>query len=325
MFKEAYFYSHHSTISLYAPWVCVEFDADPSLKDLLLQKNKINHKNFQAALEKFREFSIFFETPRKNLLPVKPFYPVNIPSISTIPNFIDIPYLLKKARAYSSCYDPLTVFQILEKESVHFQSRIENETDIYSPLNALINVDKEKFKKALIYILNQTFYITNNFSKIVNPHTEVIKTLNQIIINIYEEEVGHDKLIKESLSELGVLPENGLVIEESKQLMNLLEECIKKSHICFAILISQLEGSYYPDKDPLVSIIEKSHIPRVALGLKKHFNINKSHNHISIGYKVANAFKQYLSYEEVIQAVRVTEFLNYIQKSTDKKIIDFIK
>ncbi len=324
LFKEVCFQKTNQSMVLEAPWIKVEFDSDPDIENLLLNTGSVNNPIFQDALESFRDFSIFYEIPRSGLSTNFIYKEIDKSVFPKTELFIDKDYVLSKSLYTENQFDPLTLFQLLEKECVSLTNGLDNQASVYITLENIRQQSKPAFEKALIFILNQTYYITKNFSKVVNPGKDCLSSLKNFVEEIHKEETGHHKLILESLSCLDANPEPALVLPETKQLIDLLSECVKKSHTSFSIMIGQLEGNHYPDKDPLAEIIEKSHIPKAAEGLNKHFKINKDHNHKGIGFDVANGLKAYINQKESTQCIENINIFLTLTQVIDSKIIEYI-
>ncbi|GFN46163.1 hypothetical protein [Candidatus Regiella insecticola] len=81
------------------------------------------------------------------------------------------------------------------------------------------------------------------------------------------------------------------------------------SQVCplaFACLVSIMEGTAYPDRDPIGALLEESSKPESAKGVEAHFQINKQGNHTAIPEAFIKLMPA-IDRETVVSALRMTE------------------
>ncbi len=316
-FDEVKFSLSNNELSVSSPWVSIEAEIEEgsiSSSDLQLPL-KYEKGNIQALLEHLQEYCLFYDEPRKNLLKAKDFLE---PEVWPFENKDILKYRINR---YS--YDPITAFQLLQKDSLLQQCETKN--NVYKNLELRLKKSPEDFKSSLIFLLNQTYYITENFSKVVHPDKKMAEGLSCFSREIYEEEVGHHKLILQSLKALGADPDLDQVAQPTKDLIQIVSEAFQNSALGFALVNSSLEGNHYPAEDPLSKIIKQSPFKDAAKGIDAHFKINKEANHKDTGLKIAASLTHYLGPEEIFYVINLTKRLQKIFFDIDASFINFIK
>lgn len=319
-FNEVDFQLSNNQLEISAPWVSIEASIESKiLKDYFLsEKGNYENAEFQTLLNELDEYIISYDLPRTTLLPSIDFHKTEISPTEEEYKILSI------CEGKKQSYDPITLFQQLSKKSLVYQHECEKTHNVYSSLKKALEKSNDFFKEALVLLLNQTYFITSNFSKVVTPNKKHVEELSYFVEKIYQEEVGHHKLILQSLNALGETPDIKKVFQSTKNIMDIVSEGLEHSALGFAVLNNNLEGSHYPDSDPLSEIIKASPYKDAAKGLDAHFNINLQSNHKDIGLEIVSSLRHYICQNEALYAIVILERLKKSIHEMDVELINFI-
>ena len=194
-FKEVSFLLDGNNLVIRAPWMEVVATLDEGEKEeiqLLLKAYPTNIKaeNFQKFLSNFTDFDFFYNTPREDLCVPSPHSGEEI--LKDLPlkdekeyYYTNLQDILNIARSTRQLIDPVTLFQNLRKENLFYDLWLKQSFDIYGGLEHTREKDEGHFKSSLAKILNQTYYVTYNFSKVVQSKHYPNSPITSFIEEIY--------------------------------------------------------------------------------------------------------------------------------------------
>lgn len=319
-YKQVDFTMTNSGLTISAPWLSIEVDVDEEKKVGLSQVidrlgSRINLKDDQETQDFLHFFSgyplvhayprkyskkdaapyassapelISAAGPRQFLEAINPFYDIS-PSIA----FAYFPdtweWDVSKITADSGIpntrlYDPYSVYTAIRAKRLQYQ--IEQSSfsqSLLSRLEKLRELNEAAFFDAMATILAQQYYVTRECCSCLDLAIHHHKHIDQQIRAYKGEELDHDKLILSSIRELSnqatgdffFAPEVKLEIEVIKYAS---EACA----LGFSALVSIMEGTVYPESDPVGDILRKSSKPESHAGVELHFQINRRGNHTAI-------------------------------------------
>lgn len=307
-------------IILSLPWAMVEADLldiesfDEIKKVIAEFPQNITSSEFQKFLNFFEGLSFYYDAPRDmGGLEKKPDLRARVPRASTLKcgtsyesdifkNICERKFMNQKGDI-----DPLSAFGGLKERALKGEYEHDLKFPIYEKLNILRKEDEDVFFKKLGVILNQTYYITKNFCSAVQPCVDTPSSIVPMLEKLYQEEVGHYKLVKSTMDRLDISVDENTVFQCTKDLLKIIAFAKKNSPLSLALCIDMLEGDYYPESDPLCDIIERSTKPEASVGLKKHFSINQKHDHKDFGKGLVKELP-FLTKEEFENAARIASW-----------------
>lgn len=181
-------------------------------------------------------------------------------------------------------FDPLSVYTAIRAKRLQFQ--IENADiahQLLKNLEALREHDEAKFFRILAILLSQQYYVTRECCSCLDPAIENLTLIQNQIRTYKDEEVHHDRLILKSIRELTDQPESEFAFApEVKLEIEVIKYAAKTCALGFSALVSIMEGTVYPDSDPVGDVLKKSSRPHAHAGVEAHFQINKRGNHTAI-------------------------------------------
>lgn len=297
-----------------------------SVKECITSFNKDwRSPNAQALLSEFEDNTFFFREPRQDLqaktTPKRDLLKSFVLKNSS-PHSKELANKLKRLSESSpGVFDPITAYGFLRGRIFNIDAHTR---EIFPYFEELKGRDDASFLSSLEISLQQTHHITNNFCPNLTKRNELFEEIEKDMQAIYDSEIGHDKLISHSLKELGDEPCPSKVFEETKSLLEIQKTIMTHSPLIFLVLYDYLEGDGYTETDPLVDLIEKSSKPRAALGMKKHYEINKSEKHNEVS---GNIIKKLSPLEELDIDVAAALFvqLESCILQLNKKIYEGVK
>lgn len=180
--------------------------------------------------------------------------------------------------------DPVSAYTALRHKRMAFQ--IDYAKDAHSLLahvNMLKKNDEKKFFAVMADILSQQYYVTGQCSSCLEPAADYLPEIAEEIKSYAREEMHHDRLILKSIRTISNLPtEEFMFMPEGKLEIAAIKYAAKKCALGFAALVSILEGTVYPENDPVGKIFLDSSKPEARNGVEAHFQINKKGNHTAI-------------------------------------------
>jgi hypothetical protein len=88
--------------------------------------------------------------------------------------------------------------------------------------------------------------------------------------------------------------------------IEMIKQSAKYCAVSFACLVSIMEGTVYPEVDPMASLLLESSNPAASEGVEAHFQINKRANHTAIPETFVAALPP-VNRQTVVTALRFTE------------------
>jgi hypothetical protein len=193
----------------------------------------------------------------------------------------DATHIQSLSQVDDDVFDPYSVVSYL----IGKRLELETLTDPYrrsveQKLEKLRVFDEGTLFELATLVIRQTHHITASILPILRVAHEAHPRLAGSIKHFMDEEIGHDKLMERSLSNLGCTDPSGIpVLPSTLAMMRLFRLAARHSPLAFVSCIGMFEGSSYPDSDPLADLLEKTSKPGAAYGYKAHFKINRDHNH----------------------------------------------
>jgi hypothetical protein len=216
----------------------------------------------------------------------------------------------------SDYFDPLSVCTAIQRRRFLNMLNFQTDKSLTSILIDLLREkEEEKFFRLVALQLYQSYYITKSSSYSLTPAIDNSFNASELVAEYVREEKGHHNLILLSLSELGETDkEKFIYFKETKAMMSLLHFFASENFLAFCCAICFFESGSFMSFDPLAVLLEHSSKPRSAIGLSKHFLINKKGDHGIVGLNFAQKINQPINEEEVdfvITGIELLEHMNY--------------
>lgn len=181
-------------------------------------------------------------------------------------------------------YDPFAVYTLLREKRLEYQ--VENAhwaVELISRLKLLREENEPKFFKAMAVILAQQYYVTNHCCDCLDPAVKYLSPISLEIAKYQEEELHHDRLILKSIKALvDEEPEKFQYAPEVRLEIEIIKYAAHSCALGFSALVSIMEGTVYPESDPVGDLLLESSKPDARTGVEAHFQINKRGNHTAI-------------------------------------------
>jgi hypothetical protein len=210
--------------------------------------------------------------------------------------------------ANAEAYDPFAAYtHIRERRLLHQASRAAEANEFLRRLLEIRRDDEAEFFRIMANVLAQQYYVTRDCQDCLTPALEHLPAIRAQVIKYIAEEQHHDELILRSIRELTDKPASEFFFTKE---IAIETEIIKyAAHVCplaFACLVSVMEGTAYPERDQVSTLLAESSKPQSAKGVEAHFHINRDNNHTAIPETFVAALPP-ISATVVKSALRMTE------------------
>lgn len=133
----------------------------------------------------------------------------------------------------------------------------------------------------------QNYYVTSNCDRILAVAEKKFDKCGDVLTEFRRDEMGHDKLLKRVVDQIGVCP--GGALEETKTIVRLLESAVESGILSFALALEVFEGIEFTVKDsPMAQIVRNNFGEEASRPLQIHYDINRSKKHGRIGMELLN-------------------------------------
>lgn len=331
--------SEQSLLSIKAPWMTLEVDIDKEsipLVSALVDKTNYPKTEMSALLANISEFPLLDVEPRQCLESIEKQY------ISKCDYLHDLAgpraHLEKVAELYdiepprelegvagqwtwdvgrvleyaqipgTDFYDPFSVYTRIRE--LRLQHQIEKQPEAEALLEYLektMQTNEPLFFDNMTDVLSQQYYVTKECCDCLEPALVSHSMIADQIKAYIQEEINHDQLILKSINALSEKDSEDLMFMPGVKLeIALIKEAAKECAVGFSALVSIMEGTVYPDIDPVGGLLKNSSLPDSANGVEAHFQINKNENHTAIPEQFVAALPP-IDRTTVISAMRYTE------------------
>jgi hypothetical protein len=183
-----------------------------------------------------------------------------------------------------SLFDPLSVYTAIRAKRLEFQiENAEYAHKLLRDLETLRQSDEAHFFRILVILLSQQYYVTRECCSCLDPAIDYLLPIQNEIRAYKDEEGYHDRLILKSIRELTDQPTSELIFApEVKLEIEVIKYAAQTCALGFSALVSIMEGTVYPESDPVGDVLKKSSKPSAHIGVEAHFQINKRGNHTAI-------------------------------------------
>lgn len=208
----------------------------------------------------------------------------------------------------TTLYDPVSVYTAIRRKRLQFQ--IEHAEDAHELITFLTHMKRTAepdFFNAMVDVLAQQYYVTGQCMNCLDPAIEAHPIIADAIRDYAKEERNHEKLILQSIRELSDIPtEHFAYMPEVKAEIEVIRYAAKHCALGFSALVSIMEGTVYPESDPVGNILMDSSKPEARSGVEAHFQINKRGNHTAIPERFAAELPP-VTAQTVTMATRLAE------------------
>jgi hypothetical protein len=331
--------------SVIAPWLELEVDVEADQASALFKTSE-RVQAHEHTLEADQAFlALFREYP---LLRVLPRIPRQIADLSLKEEFPDFPkpsdleetFSTAKADsdsinrnwewrideilegckiASSDLYDPLSAYSLIRELRLKSQYSNSKDTQILRSLGLMKTMNESLFFKTMIRLLSQTYFITSSCENAISPALS-FPLIQPLVTDFLAAEHGHHHLVMDSLRGLEGTYDLNVVFPETKESIALLTYSAAQSALAFSCLVGAFEGNDYSDVDPLATLLLESSRPAAALGIQRHYLINKEGNHSAVGESFVRMLGP-VTRSSVIFSAHLTELLCLYQNTSLEKIL----
>lgn len=232
-----------------------------------------------------------------------------------------------------------------DQDFITANCRIESESDLYDPLAAhalivdawrtsphLIDLnfseldevlasDEPQFFRIIAQILEQTHYVTSQCLESLQPSLSLVGRLGTFMREFAKDEKGHHILLAHSLSEIRRAgPIETDVQDSTVGLMEVLKYAAANNPLALSVLLTFFEGVHLDRSDPLAVLLSRSSRPRSAIGIQKHWDINRNGQHGLAGEEFARLLGP-VSGSQVLQASQLLETAANLKKQISDEIM----
>ncbi len=184
----------------------------------------------------------------------------------------------------TNLYDPFSVYTALRRKRLLFQTDFASDAHtLIAYLNTLKAADEQKFFEAMAIVLSQQYYVTGQCHACLDPAAITLSIIGDEIKAYAREEINHDRLILKSIEHLIEADISRFVyMPEVKLEIEVIKYAARHCALGFSALVSIMEGTVYPESDPVGNILKDTSRPDSHKGVEAHFQINKQGNHTAI-------------------------------------------
>lgn len=176
---------------------------------------------------------------------------------------------------------------------------------------AIEKLDAHQFKKAVAQMVRQNHFVTEQCQQALSPARDRAGRAEPLVQAFMDEEFGHDRLLKKSLLQLGMQPEEIPVSIRTRALMHGLSYCAQTHFLAFSFAIDAFERSAFADVDPLADLLIKGGFKSAAKYINAHMNINDQGEHENVAAKFLTHMES-TSPQYATVAVRMMEIISLI-------------
>lgn len=334
---------------LLLPWIQISVEVDYDEREWLkvgihnLHSHSLNPKT-QKFLSFLKDYPISYIQPRSmnkfkensfnqnmptNIDLSSPIALINSLDIKTCPKLLskilpmwswNLKDILNKTRILgSNVHDPISLVTYLICKRLEVESYTDVlRKDFSRKLDQLRQDNEARFFNVIKIFLRHTHFVTSQLQDCCHPALQTFSTARPIIQNFMDEELGHDKLMADSLRILGCTnPEDIAVFPSLITLMQLYKNTASLSPLAFTLMTGYFEGVSYTENDDIAIVLQRSSRPEASKGYAIHHDINKEGNHKDFIYELARQLLA-VSKEETEIAIRILEVVCYIGIEQDK-------
>ena len=340
--------SFHLTL----PWVKMDIDVEESEKEWIKEGIEQLHQqpersSSQRFLSELKDYPIFYIKPR----PLEEFKELDLQSCSSTDVDVTTPQRLVETLGLSLLSD-LDLHIIpewtWEWEKILSKSKIEG-SDLYDPvsfvtylicyrlewenttwsgqdglgqtLEKFLKEDEQKFFWAMGWISRQSWYVTTESCKAMEPALQTFPKAADLIDHFMKDEAGHYKFMEQVFEDLELKKEDFSVGPATVWLLACHARMAQVSLLAFSAMINLFEAAFYEGEDPLSRVIRKSSKPYAARGYDLHYKINQEHRHcdmpVVLAKRLAPQTREQL--ELTLGIFELTlNFLDSMEKSLEK-------
>jgi hypothetical protein len=194
------------------------------------------------------------------------------------------PILEAAAIPGSDLYDPMSVYTAIRARRLQFQiEQSHHARNLLAHLDTLRRENEPVFFKVMAIILSQQYYVTGQCDHCLTPAAGHHGLIRDQVMAYMGEEQNHDRLILRSIRAISdEEPENFIYVPEVKLEIEVIKYSARTCALGFSALVSIMEGTVYPESDPVGDILRQSSRPASHAGVEAHFQINRGSNHTAI-------------------------------------------
>lgn len=193
--------------------------------------------------------------------------------------------LAKSRKRLTPVYDALSLFtQIRLQLCAHPLPKPDQD------FAALQAADPQAFLEFAKFYIRQNHFVTQHAADSLAPSL-ASPYLKNLMHGFIASERGHDKLMEQSLTALGVTdPEAIEVLPEVRQLVSLLAFTAGRYRLAFAVLVDLFERESPESEHPLAVLLAQTEGgKKAAIGLARHTEINQQQQHTDFAIRLAAA------------------------------------
>ncbi len=217
--------------------------------------------------------------------------------------------LLETSRiADSEYYDPFSVYTKIREMRLEFQTKVGRRAQkLMEALRHQRKNDEKKFFENMVIVLSQQHYVTRMCDSCLGLAQKELKLISEEVRQYAKEEIAHDKLI---LNSIHILNKDAQVEKnytpEVKLEIEVIKHAAQNCALSFSTLVSIMEGTVYPESDPVGNLLLDSSLPKSSYGVEAHFQINRKGNHTAIPEKFVAKLPP-VTKKTVINAAKLSE------------------
>ena len=164
----------------------------------------------------------------------------------------------------------------------HQFAKLEDSALVIDYLKCLREKNEVFFFDAVTDVMCQQYYVTSKCTDCLCPALGN-RYIKDAVVAYIAEEQNHDRLILSSIKEISSKPVQDFYFAPEIMIeTGLIRYAAYVCPLSFSCLVSIMEGSSYPDHDPVGLLLLASSRPSSARGIEAHFQIKKTHNHTAI-------------------------------------------
>lgn len=184
----------------------------------------------------------------------------------------------------TTLFDPYSAYTALRARRLQYQiDQAGVAHTLLERVRALQETNPDAFFDIMATILAQQFYVTRECCACLDPAIAHHGMLSDEIRAYKDEEINHDRLILKSIRELTDAPtESFFFAPEVRMEIEVIKYAATSCALGFSALVSIMEGTVYPNSDPVGDILLASSKPSAHIGVEAHFQINRRGNHTAI-------------------------------------------
>lgn len=207
----------------------------------------------------------------------------------------------------SDLYDPYSIYTAVRELRLEYQfGQMGKSVHVLDYLTRLKERSEEEFFDAITDVMSQQYYVTSKCTDCLHPALDD-PYIREAVVAYIAEEQHHDRLILASIEAVSDKKTQQLyfapgIMVETELIRYAADAC----PLGFACLVSIMEGSAYPEHDPVGMLLQKSSRPHAARGIEAHFQINKTKNHTAIPETFVERLPP-VTEEVALSALRMTE------------------